>query len=411
LIVAEAPAPLYIVGGMVRDLLLERDSLDLDFVLEGDAIAFTRALAKKFGGKVTAHTPFKTATWFLDHTFNVPALQRSSLPAFLDFITARAETYPQPASLPVVAPSTLQDDLQRRDFTISAIALRLDGPHFGELHDPLDGRADLQNGIIRVLHDRSFIDDPTRLYRAVRYEQRYRFQIEPRTLALIDSARPNIARLTPERIRHELDLILDEPRAAPMLARLHDLNLLGPISDVLRWDSDLIKHFDSALAHPPAPEWDAHHDLAGIPFQRALLYTLWLSPLPPSDIALLDKRLHFSAAQQKLIDAANALRSDLPSLAGTKPSAWTARLDSTPRLAAYAIWLETGIPELQNYVSAWRHIHPATNGDLLKARGLEPSPRYREILAALRNARLDGEVQNEKEESALLAQLLIKSGQ
>jgi tRNA nucleotidyltransferase (CCA-adding enzyme) len=130
-------------------------------------------------------------------------------------------------------------DLHRRDFTINTLALRLDGRHFGELHDYYGGLADLQRGRIRVLHSLSFIDDPTRMLRAVRYEQRYGFQIEPRTLQLMDEARPLIARLSHERVRHELDLIADEPNAPAMLARLAELNLLAAISEALPWSADL----------------------------------------------------------------------------------------------------------------------------------------------------------------------------
>src|SRR5512137_2240263 len=170
-IVADAAAtrhlPLYLVGGFVRDLLLGSPATDFDLVVEGDAISLARMLAAQYGGKVTSHLRFGTAQWFLsgsDHHV-------------LDFISTRSETYKHPAALPTVKPGTLTDDLLRRDFTINTLALRLDAKHWGELRDDLGGLEDLKHGLVRVLHPLSFQDDPTRLFRAVRYEKRYGFRI------------------------------------------------------------------------------------------------------------------------------------------------------------------------------------------------------------------------------------------
>src|SRR6185503_4715700 len=154
--------PLYIVGGSVRDLVLGRPLKDFDLTVEGDAIALARSLTAKNGGGVTAHTKFGTAKWFLPADLKE---QHNTL----DLISARSETYKHPAALPSVAVGTIADDLRRRDFTINALAIRLDGDHFGELRDDLQGMDDLRKGIVRVLHPGSFIDDPTRMYRAVRY--------------------------------------------------------------------------------------------------------------------------------------------------------------------------------------------------------------------------------------------------
>ena len=147
--------PIYIVGGFVRDLLLGHPSLDFDLVVEGDAIKLAHALASKYGGNVTAHEKFGTAKWFL--------VDKHS---FLDLISARSEIYEHPAVLPTVTMGNIHDDILRRDFTINTLAICLDGNRFGELHDELSGFADLQKGIVRVLHPRSFIDDPTGMFRA-----------------------------------------------------------------------------------------------------------------------------------------------------------------------------------------------------------------------------------------------------
>ena len=175
--------PLYLVGGFVRDLLLGMPATDFDLVVEGDAIPLARALAVKYGGRVTAHVRFGTAQWF----------RPGSGHHALDFISTRSEIYKHPAALPTVSPGVLIDDLRRRDFTINTLALRLDGKHWGELCDELRGLDDLNLGLVRVLHPGSFMDDPTRIFRAVRYEQRYGFQIVPETLSLIPPARDLIS--------------------------------------------------------------------------------------------------------------------------------------------------------------------------------------------------------------------------
>ncbi|MDQ2693324.1 MAG: polynucleotide adenylyltransferase, partial [Chloroflexota bacterium] len=218
--------PLYIVGGAVRDLVLGRRLSDFDVTVEGDAIGLARALAARHGGGVTAHLKFGTAKWFLP-----PALKTGH--DTLDLISARSETYRHPAALPAVRPGSIADDLRRRDFTINAMALRLDGSHFCELRDELHGMEDLEKGLLRVLHPVSFIDDPTRLYRLVRYEGRYSFKIAEDTRALIPEARAYVQKLSPQRIRHELDLILDEPNAVSILKRLDELDLLAPIHPAL----------------------------------------------------------------------------------------------------------------------------------------------------------------------------------
>ncbi|HEX2698461.1 MAG TPA: hypothetical protein VHM28_12195, partial [Anaerolineales bacterium] len=227
---SELGFPLYIVGGLVRDLLLGRDGADFDLVVEGDAIRLARALAKKYGGKVTAHEKFGTAK--IDIREWKMGISNHSL-ASIDLISSRSETYKHPVALPTVSMGSIADDLRRRDFTINTLAIQLDDHHFGELRDDLGGEQDLENKIVRVLYPRSFVDDPTRIYRAARYEQRYGFKIAEETLALIPEARPLIDKLSAQRIRHELDLILEEPKAASMLKRLDELDLLKPIHATL----------------------------------------------------------------------------------------------------------------------------------------------------------------------------------
>ncbi|MGD8406680.1 MAG: CBS domain-containing protein, partial [Anaerolineales bacterium] len=389
----------YIVGGFVRDLLLEHPSLDFDIVVEGDAIALGKALGKKFGGRVTSHTRFGTAKWFLDDSkFG----SQASTPEFLDLISARTEFYEHPTALPTVERGSIKLDLHRRDFTINTLALRLDGHHFGALHDYWGGLADLERGYVRVLHSLSFVDDPTRMLRAVRYEQRYGFEIEERTRQLMDEARPMLEKLSAERARHELDRILDEPNWFEMLTRLSDLGLLTAIHPKLSPP-------DTKFEFPSDDKIAAFQTSGSLPPKRALIWLLWLSPFPAETLKALSRRLRFPAALTDLLLAASSLRKDLPSLKGSKPSGWVARLEDVPEMAVYVVSLsakgETK-DALQSYLKKWRHVRPKTTGHDLNELGLSPGPEYKNILGQLRNAWLDGDVESEDEELALREQLL-----
>ncbi|GAB4494913.1 MAG: CBS domain-containing protein [Anaerolineales bacterium] len=392
--------PAYLVGGFVRDLLLNRPSLDFDIVIEGDAIALAKTLARKHGGRVTSHSRFGTAKWNLEHSsFNIPQ-------SALDLISSRQEFYEHPTALPTVERGSIKLDLHRRDFTINTLALRLDGRHFGELHDYYGGLPDLQKRRIRVLHSLSFIDDPTRMLRAVRYEQRYGFHIEPRTLQLMGEAKPLLARLSEERLRHELDLIVEEPNAPAMLSRLAQLNLMTSISDVLPWSVELRERLDSAQKTPPPPGWRLPPAVAGLSLNGALTWLLWLLDLPPANLEHLHKRLRFPLGLYKALLAASTLKAELPALSGQPASQWVQRLESVPLPALYAVYLVSREPALERYALHWQHIHPKTTGETLKALGLPPGPPYQQLLWQLRAAWLDGELASENDEQAMLKTLL-----
>ena len=400
--------PLYLVGGFVRDLLLGRDGLDFDLVVEGNALVLARSLAEKYGGKVAVHDKFGTAKWFLKDAIlpfgddaenrNSKLETRISNIEFLDLISSRSETYKHPAALPTVKMGSMADDLRRRDFTINTLAIRLDGPHFGELRDDLGGLNDLEKKIVRVLHERSFIDDPTRMYRAVRYEQRYGFKIANETLTLIPEARGLVDKLSAQRIRRELDLILEESNAAPMLARLAELDLLKPIHAALSFDEDARRRMGAAQAS------SAFHIPRLTPVH--LRWLLWLMTLSEKQIESVNKRLHFTSVLYASLVSSSMLLSSLPSFAGLRPSQCVERLDEVPSLAIYAVFLAApdGKPKenLEKYLTEWRHVRPKTTGHDLKKLGIEPGPKYQEILWTLRAAWLDGAVTSEKEEQFLL---------
>lgn len=381
--------PLYIVGGSVRDLALGRRLTDFDLTVEGDAVRLARALAFQHGGGVTAHTKFGTAKWFL------PAGLKASHDT-LDLVSARSETYRHPAALPTVRMGTIVDDLRRRDFTINAMAIRLDGTHFGELRDDLKGMEDLNHGIVRTLHPGSFIDDPTRMYRAFRYAGRYEFRVAEDTLALIPGAREYVQKLSAQRIRHELDLILDEPQAVAILRKLHGLDLLTAIHP-------LLGNFEQsrlATLEPHGPVLQP----------RSSRWVLWLMHLRDQEIGFLNDRLHFRADLLKVLHSALLLNAILPALTGLKPSEVVDVLDgySVKALEIVAGAAAEGETKsiLRKYLADWRHVKPGTTGHDLKKLGIPPGPRYNEILRRLRAAWLDGEVGTEKEEERLLTNLI-----
>jgi tRNA nucleotidyltransferase (CCA-adding enzyme) len=399
--------PLYLVGGVVRDLMLGRDVNDLDLVLEGNSAEFAEYIVRRFGGKILVHPKFGTASWVPNEsTFRRlnESMLRSPAPLSFDLVSARSETYEYPGALPTVQRSGIDDDLRRRDFTINAIALRLDGEPFGELIDPLGGELDLAAGLIRVLHERSFLDDPTRMFRAVRYAVRYGFDIAPETLILMnEQARVVLSQLSGERLRHEFDLIFEEEHPVPMLEQLQAVGLL-------RWVHAALQNADArSLTVSLAKPEEAFGEFI-IPdilsFRQALGWVLYLLRLTGSDIEAIGKRLSFPSLLTKAVREASSFIRSLDSLQDMNPSLWTFRLDEIPTLSVYAVWLVTSEASLKDYLITWRQIKPYTTGYTLQQRGLPPGPRYREILSRLRAAWLDGEVTTEEEELKLLSTLL-----
>jgi len=394
-IAAQAAAmdmPCYIVGGFVRDLLLGKPINDLDVIVEGDAIKFGKSLVKTFGGKLTFHDKFHTAIWHLPDTWNL-------IPDTLDLITARKETYLMPGALPTVTPSIIEDDLRRRDFTINSMAIRLDGDHFGELLDPLNGQADLQEGLIRVLHPRSFIDDPTRIFRAIRYEARYSFILHHSSFNLINpEAMDVIPRLSGERIRHELDLFFEEENSSQMILRAGELSLFEKI------------HPSLPLFNPDYSYFLEMDPTLDIPTSKTEMgYMLWLMDLLEDEIMSIGQRLYFTSDLTYSVWAVSQLKKSLPFLVGSTPSVWTYALEKLPLLSIYVVYLVSREDALLDFLSIWRHVKPHTTGNELKARGLQPGPRFGEILREIRSAWLDGVLSSKAEEDSLLEKLLLEN--
>ncbi len=237
---AEQGLACYVVGGCVRDWLLERPVGDIDLVVEGNAIALAEAWATVWPDQLHTHPPFGTATlsWFDAGTL-----------VSLDLISARREQYPQPAALPVVSFASVADDLARRDFTINCMALQLANQP-SALIDPHHGWADLQQGLIRVLHDRSFIDDPTRILRALRFAARLNFALEPQTAELLQQALPWLDQTTPARLWNELGLLLSEPSGLKALSLAAAWGVLKQLFGAGGWSTALNQQAENFNCNP-----------------------------------------------------------------------------------------------------------------------------------------------------------------
>lgn len=409
-------AAFYIVGGFVRDLLLDRASQDFDLVVEGDAITLARGLQERYGGRLTTHARFGTAKWMIGNIREGLAAalghpgEAPDLPEFLDLISARTEFYTHPTALPTVERGSIKLDLHRRDFTINTLALRLDGRHLGELHDYWGGLNDLREGLVRVLHPLSFVDDPTRMLRAARFEQMLDFHIEKRTLELLGEAKPLLGQVSGDRIRHELDHILDTDQRINILERLSGLGLFVEIQPAMVWDQASRQNLEMLDAIDTKPLNGIDLDLSKGHSRRTLAYLLWFINLPVEKIQVILRRLRYPATQVKNIILASRLWKDLPWVANAKLSMIANRLEDVPPIAIYANFLaarEEGVcSNLQAYLDRLNAIHPAINGDDLRERGLAPGPVYKRILAAIRDAWLDGKIENNEQELAFLDELI-----
>jgi tRNA nucleotidyltransferase (CCA-adding enzyme) len=376
---------LYVVGGVPRDLLLARPIGDLDLVVEGDAVAVGRELARRHGGQLRSHSQFGTATVSL-----------GDAPLALDFVTARTEFYEAPSALPEVEPASLRHDLHRRDFTINTLALCLGPARYGWLYDFYGGQRDLRKRIIRVLHNLSFVDDPTRLLRAARLAARLEFAIEPRTRALIDDAieQELLARTTPARIFNELRLLLGEDQPERGMALLDELGLLRAIHPELTWTPQLAERF-AALPSTADPTQ-----------RQALSLGVLVYAMSDEGRAQLAARLMLNAALARMLRDISALRAKLPWLAdpALPPSALDRalrHLDANALAVGQIVEQGTQAGEaIGYYLGALRGQKTVLGGRDLLALGVPEGPQVGVLLDGLRAALLDGELNGEADERA-----------
>ncbi|MGD9002142.1 MAG: CBS domain-containing protein, partial [Anaerolineae bacterium] len=405
----------YFVGGLVRDLLLGQPIVDVDMVIEGDATALADRLALQLGGRVIAHRRFGTAKWILSeqvwaHMTDCISSQ-DVLPPSIDFVTARTEFYTHPTALPQVAQSSIKQDLHRRDFTINTLAIRLDPDHWGELLDFYGGEADLEQGVIRVLHSLSFIDDPTRILRAARLESRLGFHLDPRSEQLIEDALPLLRRVSGDRIRHELELIFREDEPELTLCRLDALNALSCIHPDLRYHHWLKARYCILRERLDCEVWElTSEDMFFV--HLALL----AHRLEEEGLRALSRRLKLKRDDEEDLLLVRDLQQRLPELAGlSRPSAAYRLLHPYPARVLAVNWIASEREDVKqrlfSYQVEWRSVEPELTGDDLKAVGLEPGPLFGKLLSALRDARLNGEATTRQEEVALVEAMLVAEHQ
>ena len=367
---------------------------DLDFSVEGDALGPAGSLAERLGGRVTAHARFGTATVASD------AIR-------LDLVTARRERYLRPGALPQVEPGSIGDDLARRDFTINALALPLSPPGAGVL-DPMGGLDDLEAGLLRFLHPLSFVDDPTRMMRAVRYEQRFGFTIEEGTLRGISEAvaAGYMDAVSGDRWRHELERILDEADPVAPLMRAADLRLLAGLHPAL---GKAGRNGEEGLQRLQALR-EAQGDI-----EPDRCWAGLFGPLTASESEGVIQRLNLRGRQAALARDTIALKESEQEirLRVECPSELVRFLGSREPGAA-SVWADltqdTVVAEaLRRYWAELRFVRPEVSGVDLLAMGVAEGPGVGRILDSLRDARLDGMVKNGEEERTLARKLAARA--
>ena len=385
---AQAGMQAYLVGGPVRDLLLGKTPMDVDFTVEGDASTLAAHLVTAWKAQVVMRSQFLTVKLRLDG-------------ATIDLATARRERYPAPGALPQVEPSSIREDLARRDFVINAMAVALAPDRFGELLDPFGGEEDLSQGVMRVLHHESFRDDATRILRGLRYEQRLDFHFEKETEALARRDAPMLETISPDRLRNEVERIFQEPAPEQVLKRAQELGVLPAIHPSLQWDANLS---EAAAQLQEQPEADP------------LVYLALLAhPLTEEEAQALVRRLNMPSEWERVVLDIVRLRSALPTLQdeSIRPSQVEALLKgyAPSALAAAQALEERPRPKewLECYLTRLRHVRPELTGDDLLAMGIPQGPQVGEVLEALHQACLDDEVTSREEEVALVRRWVSKS--
>lgn len=388
----------YVVGGFVRDILLTKSNFDLDLVVEGDGIAFAKKLARRMEGRAKYHRKFKTAVVIL------PDGQR------VDVATARLEYYEYPAALPTVELSSIKMDLYRRDFTINALAVHINPSSFGKLVDFFGSQRDLKDRTVRVLHALSFVEDPTRIMRAVRFEQRYGFRIGGQTLSLIKNAlKLNlINKLSGYRLMHELRLILDEETAQKSIRRLNELGVLEAVHPLLLLNNARIQvlgELDKVLSwysllylDPPIESWKTYFLGMCMGISKGKMEQIYdRFSFSPSE------RKEFVHLRDTIFWAAGNIMNIKQEL---KPSEIFDILHPVPLEGILFIMARTKREMIKKYISQYltslRLKEVDVSGEDLKTLGLPPGPKYSELLYKTRLAVLDGDLRGRREQLEFL---------
>ena len=390
---AEVGLKIFAVGGFVRDMLLHISNNDIDLVAEGDGIAFAKVLADKLGGVCKVHETFATAQVSISSGLK------------LDVVTARTETYTRPAALPDVQGSTLKQDLFRRDFSINAMALQLHPDYFGQLIDFFGARSDLEKGVVRILHNLSFVDDPTRIFRAIKFEQRYGFHMDRNTVHLLRSAvnMGLIKMVTPERLGNELWQILQEPSPLNSLKRLDELQVLTALDQRLELDQKAREHLEGIelLSREYADV------IAKENWNLPLVYlnVLLLDALPAEDIKKFMQihALFPSSVQKMLILDKQKLQNFIDKLSDEDIS----NVEIVHELYHFSgegilcLLAQSDNKNLKKhvdkYVYSLRFVEPLLKGADLIALGYHPGPKFANIMKWSLEEHLEGRLQNSEQ--------------
>ena len=395
--------PAYLVGGCLRDLILGTENLDLDIAIEGNGIIFARHLAQKLKSGLKTHERFKTATLNLNDGLKV------------DIVTTRQEKYPYSGALPVVSPGTLSEDLKRRDFTVNAMALSLSQGKEQRIVDPFCGQADLASGKIRILHDLSFKDDPTRIFRAVRFSRRFNFKIEPKTLALLKEAISEglLNKVNLHRLRDELILILKEQNPFPSIKALGDLGALSLISPKLKIGRSTQHLFKSATK-------EIARFIKQLPARRPLdawlvYFALLLKPLTLAQAKTVILRLELSKGQEsRLISYYQGQDKLISSLSKKylRPEQVFALLEPLSYETIILLNLTSRNKNFRKHLTDFFKIYNGMRlcicGEDLGNLGVLPGPEYKKIFAKVLAAKLNGQVTSRKSQLALIKKLAQK---
>jgi len=389
----------YVVGGFVRDLLLRVSNFDIDLVIEGNGILFAEYLANMVHGRLRAHQRFGTAVVIFPDGFKI------------DVATARIEYYERPVALPNVELSSLKHDLYRRDFTINTLAIQLNREKFGYLIDFFGGQKDLKEKKIQVLHSLSFIEDPTRIFRAIRFEQRYGFKIGKNTLGLLTSTikRDLLTRLKGYRLFTELCLILQEEEPIRAVIRMEELNVLKFIHPQIRVDEHIRRLFNEIKR---VSDW--YQLLYLEPAVKTwLLYFVGLADqLTVAEFTDMCRKLEVSQKYYPLILRIKikhqSVVRNLSALSQSKPSQIYQLLSPFSLEVLLYAMAKSPAEEVKKMISLYlrslRSTKVSLTGRDLQSLGYQPGPTFKKILDNLLQAKLDGEVKTRQDEIAYVKQ-------
>jgi tRNA nucleotidyltransferase (CCA-adding enzyme) len=392
-VAAKSGMAAYVVGGFVRDLFLYRKNEDIDIVIEGDGISFARKYAKLYGARVHCHEKFGTAVIIFNDGFKI------------DVASARMEYYQFPAALPTVEMSSIKLDLFRRDFTINTLAIHLKPERFGTLIDFFSAQRDLKDKVIRVLHNLSFVEDPTRIFRAIRFEQRFGFSIGKLTTGLIDNAVKMgfFKQLSGRRVFSELRLILQEENPVPALVRLGDYDLFSFLNPSIKPDKEMVEKLNSAKK---VLSWFDLLFLEESYMKWAVYFLVLIRNCTKSETKALCDRLGLAPKNRAIFlkerfEAEACLAGFQRHPALENSVVYTGLSGFKTELALYLMALtekESIKRSISHYFTHLRFMKPLIRGEDLVRLGFTPGPIFKKVLTGILHEKLNGGLKTREEE-------------